>query len=84
MAEDLLMEKILEGYFYRIGGTPGTMIVTTGSQGARDFITMSRSLKLSDSIIADNIEVFTHGQYFKLNQIKIQNNGIEKDSQNQN
>lgn len=66
---------ILPGYWYRADSKGGentrSIMVNTGSGGANLLVDAYRSKGLNDEAIADIIEVFTHGQWVKLSQVKI-------------
>lgn len=60
---------ILSGYSYRIKTIKAT--INTGKGGALMFIEEMRKAGMHDKAIAEYIEVFTHGEYFKLSDIHI-------------
>ena len=71
-------DKLLSGYFYRNSPLPKTkgqrqVNINTGVGGAKMMVDAYREDNIPDSLIETFIEVFIHGQWVKLSDVKIKN-----------
>lgn len=78
-----LMDKILEGYFYRPSPaedpkTGRVFHVSTGSGGARNLIQAGRDMGFPDEAMQHTIEVFFDRKWHKLSDVTINENKYER------